>query len=72
MASASASIFECEWYISASTTTELEQMPITWNFKICYEEQLKIDAKKEIERKRDCKMRNKLKRVGLFTKKGLY
>jgi len=57
---------------SASTTITLEPETFHFTLHISYEAYVKEEAKKEIERLRDCKMRNKLKRVGLFTKKGLY
>lgn len=69
--SASPSNFTTTW-VSASTTTEPESIPIVWNFPLSYEEELKRDALKEIERLKECKMRNKLKRKNIFTKKGLY
>lgn len=61
---------------TASTTTTVgnDILPaIDWSFLFrTQEEQLELDAKKEIERQKQNKLILKLKRKTLFTKKGKY
>lgn len=67
------SINDYELYSSASTTTSPELPDIDWSFLFKSDEDyLREEAEKEIQRQKENKLRIKIKRRELFTKKGLY
>lgn len=69
MATVSGSIFTYDLHTSASTTLEYK---LDFSNIKSSEELRKEQLEKEIQHKKDCKLRNKLKRKQLFTKKNLY
>ena len=64
---ASTNTLEATWSTADATTHEIQHLDL--NLHILSQEEIKA---KEIQHKKDCKLRNKLKRKDIFVKKGLY
>lgn len=59
--------FSAEWFVSASTTTEPEEIKIDWSFLFKDpEEELREQAKKELERIKANKIHINVRRKDLF------
>lgn len=71
-ASPSTVLYTSEWH-TASTTTEPEIIKIDWSFLFKSEEEiLRENAEKELIKRKENKLRLKLKRTNIFTKKHQY
>ena len=65
--SASPNINTIDWSTVSATTDETQHLDL--NLHMLNNEEIQ---EKEIQHKKDCKLRNKLKRKDIFVKKGLY
>ena len=66
-ASASTNTLETTWSTADTNTHELQHPEL--NLHILTQEEIQ---EKEVQHKKECKLRNKLKRKDIFIKKGLY